>query len=44
MLPQYSSKDEQPGLSKRFLKQYLFKMFRPHKKQMDFDLALLLML
>jgi hypothetical protein len=34
-----------PGsLSKKFLKTYLFKMFRPHKKQMDFDLALFLML
>jgi len=40
MLP-HDSKTE-TGLSKRFLKQYFFKML--NRKQMDFDLALLLML
>lgn len=40
MLP-HDSKAE-TGLSKRFIKHYLFKM--ANRKQMDFDLALLLML
>jgi hypothetical protein len=49
MLPQFSSDTWGGGgnnphaITRRFLKAYLFKMFRPHKHHMDFDLALFLM-
>ncbi|TNV76550.1 hypothetical protein FGO68_gene2888 [Halteria grandinella] len=49
MLPQFTSdtlssnSNAQNSISQKFLKSYLFKMLRPHKHQMDFDLALFLM-
>ena len=42
MLPQYTADKSTSAISFKFIKSYIFKMVRPHKQQMDFELALFL--